>query len=258
MIPFCANCSAPVSLTICDDLARVCSAGFYTLMIWIGTFYGMVNDPEASGFDTNVGSGVEIAHPDLITTVQLLWLIICFPAAGYLSDRVKTADRRLVVMFGGTVVLCLTAVPLFMVMLDNPTTGTALFMQSCFSAMLACIGGPMASWFVEAFPPMVRYSGVGMGYNFGQALFGGPSPLIASYFVGKGIVRGPMYWVVFVSCVAMVGQYFARKEALRISDALSSDGMVGAGGALPSEAAQDFVAANPTAAALGASTLSAE
>ena len=89
-------------------------------------------------------------------------------------------------------------------------------------------------------------------------LFGGPSPLIASYFVGKGIVRGPMYWVVFVSCVAMVGQYFARKEALRISDALSSDGMVGAGGALPSEAAQDFVAANPTAAALGASTLSAE
>ncbi len=116
----------------------------------------------------------------------------------------------------------------------------------------------MASWFVEAFPPMVRYSGVGMGYNFGQALFGGPSPLIASYFIGQKVPLGPMYWVVFVSCIAMVGQYFARKQALRISGALSSDGTVGAGAALPSENATDFVAANPTAAALGASTRSAE
>ena len=227
-------------------------------MIWIGTFYGMVNDPEASGFDTNVDAGVEIDHPDLITTVQLLWLIICFPCAGYLSDKVKTADRRLVVMCGGTVALMLTAVPLFTMMMNNPTTGTAVFMQSCFSMMLSCIGGPMAAWFVEAFPPMVRYSGVGMGYNFGQALFGGPSPLIASWFIGQGIVRGPMYWVVLVSCIAVVGQYFARQEALRLSTALSSDGAVGAGAALPSEAEKDFVTENPTAAALGASTASAE
>jgi hypothetical protein len=251
--------AAEASDNVGDGVALVCSAGFYTLMIWIGTFYGMVNDPEASGFDANVGgSGVKIGHPDVITTVQLLWLIICFPVAGHLSDRVKTGDRRLVVMFGGTLSLCVTAVPLFTMMLDNPTTGTALFMQSCFSMMLSCIGGPMAAWFVEAFPPMVRYSGVGMGYNFGQAFFGGPSPLIASYFVGKGVKSGPMYWVCFVACVAMVGQYFARREALRLSSALASDGTVGAGAALPSEPDKDFVTANPTAAALGASTASAE
>ncbi len=45
-------------------------------MIWIGRFYGMVNDPEASGFDTGADAGVEIAHPDVITTVQLLLLIV--------------------------------------------------------------------------------------------------------------------------------------------------------------------------------------
>lgn len=238
----------------------MCSAGFYTLMIWIGTFYGMVNDPESfSGFDTQTGPEVDISHPDVITTVQLFWLIICFPIAGHLSDRITTADRRLKVMFGGTAALFVTAVPLFTLMLDNPTTGTAVFMQSCFSMMLSTIGGPMAAWFVEAFPPMVRYSGVGMGYNFGQALFGGPSPFVASYAVSKGVTKGPMYWVCFVACVAMVGLYFARERALRLSDALSSDGMVGAGEGLPSDAKSDFaVAANPTAAAVIASTASNE
>jgi hypothetical protein len=139
--------------------------------------------------------------------------------------------------------------------------GNAIFMQSFFSMMMSLIGGPMAAWFVEAFPPMVRYSGVGMGYNFGQALFGGPSPLVASYAVGQGVTLGPMYWVCFICCIALVGQFFARQQALRISESFAAggDGAVGAGGALPSEAQSDFATtSNPTAAALGASTASTE
>ena len=92
-------------------------------MIWIGTFYGMVNDPEASGFDTGAESDVEIAHPDVITTAQLLMLVLCFPIAGHITDRIKTADRRVLVMSAGTVALLVTSIPLFSHMLNDPTTG---------------------------------------------------------------------------------------------------------------------------------------
>ena len=79
--------------------------------------------------------------------------------------------------------------------------------------MLAAFG-PMAAWFVEVFPPMVRYSGVGMGYNFSHACFGGTAPLIATALIGAGYQLGPMFWVSFVALVSMVGLYFARKAAL--------------------------------------------
>ena len=126
----------------------------------------MVNDPEASGFDTGASSDVEIAHPDAIVTFQLALLVVCFPVMGHASDLIQTADRRIRVMFCGTAAMLLGCVPIFQLMTVAPSTGMAFFMQTCFSLMMAAIGGPMAAWFVEAFPPMVRYSGVGMGYNF--------------------------------------------------------------------------------------------
>ena len=58
----------------------------------------VINDPESSGFDTGAASGVEISHPDLLTTFQLLLLIVCFPAMGHASDQIKTADRRIKVI----------------------------------------------------------------------------------------------------------------------------------------------------------------
>jgi len=174
----------------------------------------VVNDPEASGFDTGAASDVEIAHPDAIVTLQLALLVLLFPAAGHASDMVKTADRRVKVMFCGAAAMLVGSVPIFEMMLLEPSTGMAFFMQTCFSCMLAAIGGPMAAWFVEAFPPMVRYSGVGMGYNFSQAVFGGSAPLIATALIGQGLKLGPMFWVSFVSLVAIGGQFFARKAAL--------------------------------------------
>eukprot|EP01052_Picozoa_sp_SAG31_P025404 SAG31_NODE_2225_length_6150_cov_2.229549_4_plen_66_part_00 len=62
----------------------------------------------------------------------------------------------------------------------------------------------MAAWFVESFPVEVRYSGVGVGYNFSQAFFGGPASLVATWWINQGIKRGPMYSVMFV-CLCAFG-----------------------------------------------------
>ena len=46
------------------------------------------------------------------------------------------------------------------------------------------------------------------------SVFGGSAPLIATALIGQGYKLGPMFWVSFVSLVAIGGQFFARKAAL--------------------------------------------
>ena len=94
--------------------------------------------------------------------------------------------------------------------------------------MLAAFG-PMAAWFVEAFPPMVRYSGVGMGYNFSHACFGGTAPLIATALIGAGYQLGPMFWVSFVALVSMAGPPCSSGGILALRDTFSTLAMSGAG-----------------------------
>eukprot|EP01051_Picozoa_sp_SAG22_P013781 SAG22_NODE_1584_length_4060_cov_81.610452_7_plen_64_part_00 len=45
-------------------------------MIWIGTFYGMVNDPEAAHVDTGAEQQGSISHPFVVTSIEMGLLII--------------------------------------------------------------------------------------------------------------------------------------------------------------------------------------
>ena len=115
-------------------------------MIWIGTFYGMVNDPEsAGGFETGAAAPGTIANPFVVTSIEMMLLVVLFPLMGHISDKIDSPDRRLRVMAGGTAGLFITVVPLFSLTLAHPTTGTAIFMQAIFAVLLAAIGGPMVS-----------------------------------------------------------------------------------------------------------------
>ena len=89
----------------------------------------VINDPESSGFDTGAASGVEISHPDLLTTFQLLLLIVCFLAMGHASDQIKTADRRIKVIACGVFGMFVGSVPIFSLMRAEPSTAMAFFMQ---------------------------------------------------------------------------------------------------------------------------------
>eukprot|EP01052_Picozoa_sp_SAG31_P025406 SAG31_NODE_2225_length_6150_cov_2.229549_6_plen_151_part_00 len=56
--------------------------GFYTCFVWIGTFYGIVNDPEAVGeeADTELECTSErhdaISNPFLVTSAEMVLLIL--------------------------------------------------------------------------------------------------------------------------------------------------------------------------------------
>ena len=60
----------------------------------------------------------------------------------------------------------------------------AMFGSQLFLAVvLAMFGSALPVWMVTSFPPEVRYTAVGLGYNLSQALLGGTAPLIATALI---------------------------------------------------------------------------
>ena len=208
-------------------VVAVCSiwcCGFYTCFIWIGTLYGIMDDPESHGHHEAQMCEGQTSTEDatiskFVTPFEQMVLVVLFPALGHASDQLRNApDRRLRVMLCGTIGLALTAGPLYALIQDSPTTVTAMFVQTIWAVCMASIGGPMSAWFVEFFPPLVRYSAVGIGYNLSQAIFGGTAPLIATALISCHCCAdslAPMYWVSFVCLVSAVGIMGARSQTLR-------------------------------------------
>jgi MFS family permease len=58
------------------------------------------------------------------------------------------------------------------------------------SSLGAMIFGPLAAFLVEQFPPRIRYTSVGIAYNFGTGWFGGMTPFVVS---ALALARGNIY-----------------------------------------------------------------
>eukprot|EP00873_Tetraselmis_striata_P006127 jgi/Tetstr1/426391/TSEL_016703.t2 len=153
-----------------------------------------------------IASYVQALHPGasrtnhfgfMLTTVALAVLTVVFPFMGLLSDRVG----RLRLMMVGAVLLVVATPTLCSVLPAENTAATWAAMMLLTLAM-ALYGAPLPAWTVACFPKeiattppgkssrptagtsgtsAVRYSGVGLGYNIGQAVFGGIAPLMATF-----------------------------------------------------------------------------
>ena len=63
------------------------------------------------------------------------------------------------------------------------------------------VTGAIPSLMVRAFPPAIRFSGISFAYNVAYAVLGGLTPLVVSYWIGKGEANAPVYYVA-VACTA--------------------------------------------------------
>jgi MHS family proline/betaine transporter-like MFS transporter len=65
---------------------------------------------------------------------------------------------------------------------------------------------------MEHFSTEVRFSGCAFGYNFGAGLFGGTTPLAASWLIhSTGVLIAPSYYLIAASGVLLV-VCFSMKE----------------------------------------------
>lgn len=159
------------------------AAGYYLVLGYMATYL-------------EFEKGFSPSRSRLIVTVALLVYVPLLYLFATLSDRI--GRRRLLIacsmMFAGL------SYPAF-VALENGGFLTALVVQLLLVTILSLNDACFATYFIEAFPTSVRFSGFALPFNFGVAIFGGSMPLLAAWLIGvSGSKLVPAF---LMTCVAI-------------------------------------------------------
>ncbi|WP_126971759.1 MFS transporter [Xanthomonas sp. BRIP62411] len=124
--------------------------------------------------------------------------------AGALSDRYGNGR----VLLAGSVFLGASA------WLFYRLAGDPQLLFPLYALMGAALGvlGAVPRVMVEAFPPVVRLSGVSFAYNLGYAVFGGLTPLVVVMLL-KQHPMGPAYYMILLAVIgSVIGLQLWRRE----------------------------------------------
>lgn len=140
-----------------------------------------------------------LSHPILILHfVSQLFLAFLMPYFGWLSDKLG----RKPVFRLGLVGLLLGSYPVFYCFQQS------LFWvwlgELSFIILIAPLVALLPTLLAEMFHVQTRNSSIALGYNLGQAIFGGTAPLIALSLTNhSGTLYAPAIYLMIASCVAL-------------------------------------------------------
>ncbi|TCP20716.1 MHS family proline/betaine transporter-like MFS transporter [Scopulibacillus darangshiensis] len=142
------------------------AVGFYTILSYMPTYLS-----SELGFEGIRG---------ILTTIfPLLAYVLFLPIIGLLADRVG----RKPILIGACVMFVLFTYPIFLLLsLGGMFSILALIL---LGAILAGNDGVLATFLSEMFPTSVRYTGFGLSFNMGNAIFGGTAPFIATFLIAQ-------------------------------------------------------------------------
>jgi MHS family proline/betaine transporter-like MFS transporter len=157
--------------------------GFVYLVSWLQTADGI---PPSRSLEINTFSMV-MTLPVVIT-------------AGWLSDWIGRKPLMLLASIGGLI----GALPLFWLM-NHPSELLAQLGQLGLVLLIGVYYGALPAVLVEAAPPAVRCTAVALGYNLCYGLFGGLSPLVATWLVQRtGDEMAPAFLIMASAAVTFV------------------------------------------------------
>ncbi len=126
------------------------------------------------------------------TIFTLICLIILLPLVGLVTDKFGIKK----VLTVGFLLTSLGIIPSWYLVSHNYYLPLGLFMIAVMGALM---GAPAYPHAINSFPPEIRYSGIALGWNLGNAIFGGTTPLISALLVeGLGLM-GPAFYILFTS-----------------------------------------------------------
>jgi MHS family proline/betaine transporter-like MFS transporter len=131
--------------------------------------------------------------------LTLVTLIITFPIAAYISDKVG----RKPVIFISCIALIIFTYPIFLMINTNSYYLTVLS-QMLLSVIVAFHMGAIPTILVELFPTNIRFTGVALSCNLSAAIFGGTVPVIgvALYHI-TGDRLAIAYYLTFLAVFAL-------------------------------------------------------
>jgi MHS family proline/betaine transporter-like MFS transporter len=142
-----------------------------------------------------------------INSFSMVLLLPVTIFAGWLSDRIGRKPLMLVTSVGGLV----GALPLFW-LLNHPSDLLAQLGQLGFVFLVGIYYAALPALLVEAAPATVRCTAVALGYNLCYGLFGGLSPLAATWLVERtGDEIAPAFLIMASAAVSLVTLFWFRE-----------------------------------------------
>jgi len=151
--------------------------------------------------------GLSAFEASIIMTTSLLVYLPLLYAGAYLADRF---GRKTVLMASAVIFLALSY-PIFLLLGVSGFAG-AMALQLVLVATFSLNDSTFATYFTEAFPANVRFSGFAIPFNFGVALFGGTGPLLAAWLIAEtGNNTMPAFVMMAVAAMGVVALFFTKE-----------------------------------------------
>ena len=152
-------------IVLATGLYMAVTIPFYMLTVFMNTFMTKI-------------VGFEMSDSLIINTISMFALLALIPLSAILSDKFG----RKPVLLISVIVILLAAYPIFWLICQG-SFSLALIGQVFFAAILAFYIAPIPTVLVEIFPTKVRYTGMAIACNLCAAIFGGTTPIIATWLI---------------------------------------------------------------------------
>lgn len=167
---------------------------FYIWMIFLATF-------------ANLSGGLPISEGLFAGMISLgFYTLIVSPLAA-LSDRIG----RKPMLIGSALGFLLLVYPM-MQMLKTADFTTFLLIQMTGIFFIAMNNAVIGTVFSEIFPTRLRATGIGLPYAICVAVFGGTSPMIATYFIKNGQDQYIAYYIMAICLISILVHVFVTPE----------------------------------------------
>ncbi len=140
-----------------------------------------------------------------VNSLAMFVLLLVLPFAALLSDIF--GRKKILLIASATLVLC--AIPAFH-LLHSSQEETIMIGEVLFALIVGMVSGGMAALNVEMIHPSVRCTGLAFSYNASMGLFGGTTPLIATWLISQsGDPIAPAYWLVVANMISLLTLVFS-------------------------------------------------
>jgi MFS transporter, MHS family, proline/betaine transporter len=118
--------------------------------------------------------------------------------------RLSDAFGRKPLLVAGSLGFLLLTYPLYL-LLSSGSMAAMLASALGFVALATFFMGPAITAALEHFPTEVRFSGFAFGYNIGAGLFGGTTPLVATWLIqSTGSLQAPSFYLIAAAAIMLV------------------------------------------------------
>jgi len=141
-------------------------------------------------------------------TINMIFFSFALVSAGWLSD---TMGRRIFLLIGSIGFMTLGYALFFLLTRNN--LPLVMMVMILISLLSACIVGVYPCVLIELFPTPVRYTGMAVSYNMSFGIFGGLSPLIATYLIHQtGNVLAPSFYLTGSAICCFIAALFLKNQ----------------------------------------------